>query len=307
MGQDGNPLPYIDKIEFMFLGAESAPNIAGLLAGEIDIVDSSDTGALTVYNGTKNKKQINVLPITTCQTRILRMRVDLKPWSDNRVRAALKLCQNREKILGLAFFGEGLEGQDFHVSPKHPEYCQKNTPEYDPQRAKELLKQAGYSNGLDINLATNADLPEIVRYAEILKEDARPAGFNINIKTVPASNYWEKWTEYDLGITTWGHRPLGTMVLNLAYTGDENGKPVSWNETRWVDKEFSELLKKANGTLDLDERRKIFCRLEEIQQKRGSIGNAFWLNTWLITSKRVHGVKAHPSNYLKFDDAWLSV
>jgi peptide/nickel transport system substrate-binding protein len=40
----------------------------------------------------------------------MRMRVDLKPWDDNRVRMALKLCQHREKILALAYQGEGLEG-----------------------------------------------------------------------------------------------------------------------------------------------------------------------------------------------------
>ncbi len=41
------------------------------------------------------------------------------------------------------------------------------------------------------------------------------------------------------------------MVLNLAYTADEGGDPVPWNETRWLDDEFDELLKEANGTLDL--------------------------------------------------------
>ncbi len=64
----------------------------------------------------------NVLPVATATTRLLRMRVDLKPWTDNRVRQALKLCQNREKILALAYQNEGLQGQNFHVYPKHPEY-----------------------------------------------------------------------------------------------------------------------------------------------------------------------------------------
>ena len=42
-----------------------------------------------------------------------------------------------------------------------------------------------------------------------------------------------------------------------------------------------QLLAEANGTWDLDERREIFCELEQMQMDRGSIGVAYWLNTWL--------------------------
>lgn len=192
-----------------------------------------------------------------------------------------------------------------HVSPKHPEYCPISTPKYDPAKAKALLAEAGYPDGLDVNIAVGSGWKEIVRYAEILKQDALPAGFRINIQTMPNSQYWEKWTEVDLGITTWAHRPVGTMVLNLAYTADSEGKPVPWNETRWVDKEFSELLTQANGTLDIEKRRKIFCKLEKIQQERGSIANAFWINVWTIATKRVHGVSGHPSLYLSLDKTWV--
>jgi peptide/nickel transport system substrate-binding protein len=305
-GADGKPMPYLDAVEYVDMGTEMAPMIAAIQAGEIDMIDFSDIGGTEAFQALKDDDRVNVMPITTNQTRILRMRVDLKPWSDNRVRTALKLCQHREKILALAYFGQGVEGQDVHVSPKHPEYCQIATPKYDPQRAKELLKQAGYPNGLEVNLAVGSGWNEIVRYAEILKQDAAPAGFRINIQTMPNAQYWEKWTEVDLGITTWAHRPLGTMVPSLAYVGDAEGKPVAWNETRWVDKEYTELLNQANGTLDVEARRKIFCKLEEIQQRRGSIGNAFWINVWTITRKRVQGIVSHPSLYLSLDKAWVT-
>jgi len=301
----GNALPYLDRIEFLDMGTEMAAMIAAIKSGDIDMIDFSDNAGAEAYLALKNDKRVNIYPSTTNQTRILRMRVDMKPWSDNRVRQALKLCQNREKILGLAYFGQGLLGQDMHVSPKHPEYCPIDTPKYDPARAKQLLAEAGYPNGVDVNLAVGSGWQEIVRYAEILKEDAKSAGFRINIQTMPNSQYWEKWTEVDLGITTWAHRPLGTMVLNLAYVNDEKGKPVAWNETRWSDEEFSRLLVEANGTLDVEKRRKIFCKLEKIQQDRGSIANAFWINVWTIATKRLHNVKSHPSLYFKLDDVWV--
>jgi peptide/nickel transport system substrate-binding protein len=288
------------------MGTEMAPQIAAIKSGEIDTIDLSDAGGTDVYQALKDDADVRVIPSTTGQARVLRMRVDLKPWTDNRVRTALKLCQHREKILSLAYFGQGIQGHDCHVSPVHPEYCEKDVPGYDPERAKALLKEAGYSDGLDVDLAVGSDWTDVVRYAEILKQDAAPAGLRINIKTMPTSQYWEKWTEVSLGITPWTHRPLGTMALNLAYIADEEGKPVAWNETRWVDDEFSRLLEEANGTLDVDARRKIFCKLEDIQMERGSVGVAWWRNVWMVTRKRVRNVEGHPTLYMLFNDAWLA-
>ncbi len=305
MGADQNPLPYMDSIEFIDMGAEMAAQISAIRAGEIDTIDLSDAGGTDVYQALKDDPDINIQPATTSQARVLRMRADLKPWTDNRVRKALKLCQHREKILALAYFGQGIQGQDFHVYPKHPEYCKKDTLQYDTEKAKELLKEAGYPDGLDVNLAVGSEWTDVVRFAEVLKQDAAPAGFRINIRTMPNSQYWEKWTEVDLGITPWTHRPLGTMVLNLAFTADDTGKPVAWNETRWVDEEFSKLLNQANGTLDVDERRKIFCKLEDIQMERGSIGIPYWRNVWMVTRSRVENVESHPNLYMLFNTVWL--
>jgi peptide/nickel transport system substrate-binding protein len=304
-GADNEPLPYMDEIRFIDMGGELAPQIAALKSGEIDLIDASDNPGPQIMMAVKGDGNINVLPVATATTRVLRMRVDMKPWSDNRVRMALKLCQNREKILALAYQGEGLEGQDFHVYPKHPEYCEMPVPAYQPDKAKQLLKDAGYPNGIDISIAVGSEWTDIVRYAEVLKQDAMPAGIRLTIQTMPTSQYWEKWTEVDLGVTPWTHRPLGTMVPNLAYVADDKGNPVPWNETRWVDKEFSKLLAEASGTLDVEKRRKIFCDLERIQMERGSIGIAYWMNTWMCPNKRLKNVTAHPNLVFLFNEAWL--
>ena len=304
-GADGQPLPYMDGMEIIDMGTEMAPQIAALKAGEVDYLDLGDVGGVDVLGALKDDPNIQIIPVTSASTRVLRMRVDMKPWDDNKIRTALKICQHHEKILSLAYMNEGLQGQDFHVYQNHPEYCEKPIPKYDPQRAKQLLKEAGHPNGIDVNLAVGT-WPEVVRYAEILKQDAAPAGFRINIQTMPTSQYWEKWTEVDLGITPWMHRPIGTMVLNLAYIADDAGKPVPWNETRWSDPEFSKLLKEANGILNVDERRKVFCKLEDIQQERGSIGIPFWRNAWYIMRKKVQDVTPVPPIYMTLNEAWLA-
>ncbi|MDZ7844144.1 MAG: ABC transporter substrate-binding protein [Anaerolineales bacterium] len=304
-GADGEPLPYLDGMEFIDMGEELSAWIAAIQAGEVDYLDLGDSNPVEAFQALKDNPEINVQGVTTGQTRVLRMRVDMEPWDDERVRMALKLCQNHEKILNLAYFGEGLVGEDFHVAPVHPEYCDKPVPPYDPEKAKQLLADAGYPDGLDVELAVGSGWPDIVSYGEILKEDAAAGGFNISLNTMPNSQYWEQWTEVALGVTPWTHRPLGTMVLNLAYIADDEGNPAAWNETRWVDEEFTELLFEANGTLDVEARREIFCELEQIQYERGPVGIPFWRNVWSVSRKNLKNVKPHPTYYMLFNEVYL--
>jgi len=303
-GEDGQPLPYLDEMEFIDMGDDTSAWMAAIKGGEVDYLDLADNVSPDFYNGLKDDENLVIEGLPTGICRVMRMRVDLDPWKDNKVRQALKLCQNREKILSLAYFGQGLQGGDFHVYPKHPEYCEKPVPAYDPEKAKALLAEAGYPDGLDINLAVGSGWPDIVAYAQVLKEDAAAAGFRINVDAMPNSQYWDKWTEVDLGVTPWTHRPLGTMILNLAYTADEAGQPVAWNESRWVDEEFSKLLAEANGTFDVDKRREIMCQLEQIQIDRGSVGIAYWMNIWTIYRKDLQALPGHPTMYMLFNEVW---
>jgi peptide/nickel transport system substrate-binding protein len=166
------------------------------------------------------------------------------------------------------------------------------------------LADAGHAGGLDVELFVGSMFPDAVRQAEILKEDAAPAGFRIKI--TPTPQYFEKWTTYGLGITPWGHRALGTMALNLAYIADAEGKPVPWNETHWIDKEFQSLLDQANQTLDVEERRKIFCKLEAIQQERGSVGTVVFEDMFLVCSNKVQNISSTQVPYLDISEAWLA-
>lgn len=298
--------PYLDAVEFIDMGTEIAPQAAALQAGDIDLIDLSGSSMVSAYQALKGSPGVNIISSPGGWTRVIRMRVDMKPWDDERVRMAMKLCQHREKTLALAHFGEGLQGQDTHVCPKHPEYCDKPIPAYAPEKARALLAQAGYPKGLDATMVVPNGYADVVRWAEIFKQDAAPAGLRITLQPVTNSQYWETWSENALGITTWAHRPLGTQLLNLAYTSDDDGKPVPWNETRWVDPEFDRLLKQANGTLDVDERRALFCQLEDIQMKRGSIGLAYWCNFFNVASENVQNFDGHPAGYLMFKDVWVA-
>jgi peptide/nickel transport system substrate-binding protein len=302
-GADGKPLPYLDELRFIWLGdnATSSTYVSAMKGGQIDILYPN----VETVQAMQGDPDFTINAIPTTQTDVLRMRVDLEPWTDNRVRTALKLCQDKEKIIKLAYFGEAIPGPDCHASPVHPEFSPMEDTPYDTEKAKALLAEAGYPDGLDVNLVVSAgDFQE--SYATILKEDAEPAGLRINIETIPGSSYWDVWTEIDLGITSWTHRPLAVMVLPLAYVCDKEGTPVPWNETRWCDEEFDTLLTQAMGTLDVNERKKIMADIQRIQVERGSIGIPWWKNAWIAYVNKVKGPKAHPTNYnFSFSETWI--
>ncbi len=301
-GADGKPLPYIDEIIYIDQGEDQTAAVTAMRQGQIDHI--YDVLPAT-WEALKDFDEVAVHPIGTARTRVLRYRVDKDPWTDPRVIKALNLCQDRQKIIDLAYFGEAVIGQDHHVAPGvHPEYAEVPTPEFDPERAKALLADAGYPDGLDVELAVGTGWADVVAYAETLKQDAVAGGFNITLNTMPNSQYWDLWTEVDLGITPWTHRPLGTMVLNLAYTCDADGNPVPWNETRWCDDEFQSLLTEANGTLDVEARRGIMKNLEEIQMERGSVGITYFFKTWIIMNKKFQDVQPHPTTYDLWNAVW---
>jgi len=301
MGQDGKPLPYLDKLVYLDLGEEEAARIAALQSGQVDNIFNPSA---EIWQAVKDLPGIAVYSAPTAQTFVIRMRVDQEPWTDNLVRLALKKCIDRQKMLDLAWFGNGVLGHDAHVAPVHPAYCEKPIPDYDPEGAKALLAEAGYPDGLEVELSTQEARAEPAM-AQVLKESAAAGGFDIKLNILPSAQYWDVWTEVPLGITIWAHRPLGTMVLALAYTADAEGNAAPWNETYWVDDEFSTLLKEAERTIDVEERREIMCKLEDIQMERGSVGIAFWTSVWYIAHEKIQNVDAHPTNYDILYDAWI--
>ena len=299
MGADGESLPYLDQVTYV-----STDMDAGLAALQSGQVDSLSQPRPTDFQALQGVEGVTLRPVPTSQALIGRMRVDLEPWDDVRVRNALKMCQDRAKILQLAYFGEGDLSLDAHVAPSHPEYCEKEIPKYDPEGAKALLQEYAAEKGIElplkVTLATKNDQSE-PEFAQALKELAEPAGFEIALDITEPAGYWDRWTEVDLGITTWTHRPLATMVLPLAYTKEAIG---NWNETRWTDDEFEKVLREAQGTLDVEARRALMCQLEDIMQERGPIFNSFWKNVWNATKSTFQNVVAHPTAYDLLNEVW---
>jgi len=300
-GKDGKPLPYLDEILWVQLGEDRSADLAALQTGQVDTVIEPN---VAMWEAVKDDPRYEIRSTPTSATRVLRLRVDQDPWKDNRVRQALKHCLDRPKILAVALQNQGTIGNDSHIAPSHPEYVEIAPFPFDPAKSKTLLEEAGLKDGVAVELAVSSDWPESVTFAQVLKEDAAAGGFAIQLKTMPASEYWDGWTEWNMGITWWSHRALATMTLPLAYIANEDGVPVPWNESRWVDEDFGAILKEAEATLDLSERTKLVGKLEEIQKDRGSVLIPFFMNVWKIYDKKFHGIVDSAEEFAIFYETW---
>lgn len=303
-GPSGNSdLPYLDGITYVNMDKDAAA--AALLAGDVHTLYQPRPAD---WQAMKDNANIQVKSASTAQTVLLRARTDMEPWNDIRVINALKMAQDRQKILNLAYFGEGDLGADAHIAPVHPDYAPRDVPARDAEGARKLMEEwaadTGNSLPLKATLVTKNDEGE-AEFAQVLKEDALDAGFDLALDITEPGGYWERWDEVPLGITAWTHRPIATMVLPLAYIADADGNPVPWNETRWVDDEFVEVLREAEGTLDIEARRELVGRLQDIFLERGPIGVSFFKSVWRLASTDVKGIDAHPTNYDIFTEVSL--
>ena len=229
------------------------------------------------------------------------MQVDKKPFDDIRVRRAIVKAADNAAIQELTFPEGGSTAYNFHVSPAHPEYFDLPPLKRDVKGAKALLAEAGYPNGLSIAIDVgNTDGPWHQAVCEALRDQLAEAGITLAINVLPATRFWEIWTQTAFGATSWAHRPLGTMTLGLAYRSG-----VPWNESHFSDPEFDKALAEAEGTIDVAQRRGKMQKVQQALQDAAVMVQPMWRPIYTLSSNNVHDYKPHPSRQLHLVKVWM--
>ena len=281
--------PYLDQLEFIDLGDDPAASVAALASKQVDGLYGADIVQLEAL---QKIPHVQMYQVTTAYTATARMQ-PVKPFDDKRVRQAMRYAIDSNTVLQVAHRGLGQPGEHHHVSPVHPEYAKLPSPSRDVARAKKLLAEAGYPNGIDVEIICRPQPAWELLAVQNMVEQWKEAGIRVKINVMPSTQYWEVWTKVPFGFTTWAHRPLGIMSLALAY---RSGGP--WNESKYSNPEFDRLLTQAEGTLDVASRREIMSRLEAILQEDGPIVQPVWRAIFTFHDKRVQGFKPHPTLYI---------
>jgi len=289
---------FLDEIHYIDLGEDASAQIAAIASGQVDGIYEVDVSQLDVYDALPGVK---IYEAATAQTAIGRMKVTEKPFDDVRVRKAVQLCMNTPEILKIAYRGRGQAGEHHHVSPIHPEYFKLEAPKYDPQAAKKLLAEAGYKDGLTlkIDFGQTSGAWELAAM-QAFKEQCAPAGINLQLNPVPAATYWGIWTTTPFGMTAWTHRPLGVMVLNLAYRSG-----VPWNEASYANPAFDKALDEASAILDVTKRKAAMEKVEKILQDDAVMVQPIWRSVFSAATAKVQGYSTHPTLYHQWHKVWL--
>jgi peptide/nickel transport system substrate-binding protein len=200
---------------------------------------------------------------------MVRLRTDREPGNNPKVIQAFKLATDRQAIFEVVTLGLGAIGRDSPIGPLFQTYYSEETPipPRDPAAARALLAEAGYADGLklDLHVPDTGDRPDL---AVVLKQQWAEAGIDVDVKVEPESVYFgdNGWLEVDLGITNWGSRPVPQFYLDvMLVTG------AKWNETRFSDPELDRLARTAGTTLDENERVAAYKEIQRLLIERGPL------------------------------------
>lgn len=287
---------YLDGIDYYNFNEDN--QLVAFAAGDVD----------TIYEFGVEQKAFaetlagTILQTRTSQTLCCRFKTTVAPFNDVRVRRALVKAVDNRVFGDLVFQGAGDVGWNHHVAPVHPEYFELPALQRDVEGARALLAQAGHGDGLELTIDVgNTDGPWEQAVCEIIRDQLADVGVRLNINVMPASRYWEIWTDTAFGATAWTHRPLGTMVLALGY---RSGAP--WNETGFASAEFDAALAEAEAEFDVEQRRAKMERVERLLQDAAVMVQPVFRPVFTIASERTRGLVAHPTGYHQFNKVWLA-
>ena len=284
---EGRPL--LDKIQFTAIPDAEARNQA-MLAGQLD------------YNGlTANQAPLfadnpafQVQSFAGGAWNGVAFRTDTAPFDDARVRRALRIAVDREAMLNLLEGPDGgVVGCDTPVSFSDPYRAKLDCPQ-DIAGAKALLAEAGYPDGIDIEVFT-ADLePGMVQYAEVYQQQVAKAGIRVKLTVAPSDGYWDDiWLKKN-AVTSWSQRPAD-QFLNEAYRSG-----AAWNESHFANAAYDTLLDQARATLDIDKARSLYVQAQEILFNEGGTLIAYQENGRRVMSSRVTGIAPQDEDYIRW-------
>ncbi|MYK32337.1 MAG: ABC transporter substrate-binding protein [Boseongicola sp. SB0670_bin_30] len=279
--------PALDRIEFIDFGTDPAAWLAALEADEVDFLYESVGEFIDVMDDLGFEKS----EVVTAATIVIRpnqlAEIDgEKPYADVRVRRALQLAVDNAVCLELGYGDRGVQAENHHVAPVHPEYAELPPIARDVDQARALMEDAGMMDYEHELVSIDDDWRK--NTTDAVAAQLRDAGFNIKRTILPGSTFWNDWAKYPFSSTNWNHRPLGVQVLALAYRSGE-----AWNEFGWANPEFDALLTEAQALADVEKRRAVMAKVQKLIQDEGVTVQPYWRSVYRHGKPGIVGANMH--------------
>lgn len=285
--------PKIDKLNIKIVDGSQV--YAGLQSGEIDITQLTMTAIpetdYASIEALDNVKAVYGSPVTTQS-----VFVQTANLPDARVRQALVYAIDRQKLVDelLKGHGEVTEGFVTSASPYFDESIEA-TP-YDPEKAKELLQEAGWDGSKTLQFYVWSGDSTFVNGAQILVAQWAQVGINVQVTTLDLASLMSVAgsTDYDMMAVQYTYAPVDPYPDVTWLLGGEG----SW--TGYADDEISAALEDTQGTADTAQLKKDYAIVDQKVKDEVPMFTAYVISQMGAVNNHVTG--AEPSVYGFFND-----
>src|SRR6266699_4844178 len=197
-------IPRVEKLTFRFI-PELSKRTAALRAGELHVIDRVTPDLVETLKGTRGVK---VLDAPAIETQRWIFQLAKEPVKDHRLRQAISLAIDRNVIIKELLRGYG-RPVDSPVPPGLIGHTSLPPKAYDPEKARQILKQAGYSN-VSVDIVLMKDLyPKQLEITQAVAAMLGEVGIKLNIKNLEIATAREQRTAgtYDMFFSGWAHMP----------------------------------------------------------------------------------------------------
>ena len=299
--------PYLDKIVTRII-ADPNTRFAALRTGEVQMMYDIPSEMVPLI---EKAPGVTYLKSEPCSFVWLALnmhpeaeKVGAAFFKDIRVRQAIGFAINREEIVKLVVPGAGEPAYGGPMPTANPFYHKVDFFKYDPERAKQLLKEAGYPK-LKFEMNTNNSKARFVRALEVIKEQLSRIGVETEIQVIDKAALFPRLYarpgqfhatmedyEFSLDASTYMSRYLPTGVRQ------------NWGD--WSNKEFDRLLTDALVEGDFQKRKKLYDQAQEICVREVPMLFLWYGVEELAISSKLKGYVFTPYyTHLKFAQAYL--
>ena len=252
--------------------------VQALLTGQIDMNRYVPFSQKRIFD---NNPKFNVSVVPTGNWRGMVMRTDTAPFDNPKVRKAVRLAVDRQELVDLVMGGAATVSCDTPVAPSDQYRLKMDCPQ-NISKAKNLLREAGYPNGISMTIHVSTKEPTWPTIAEVMQQQLAKANIKADIKMTPSKSYWkETWMKKAVAMTRWNERPADSILHEAYHSG------AKWNESFYKSSSFDKNLADARGELDFNKRKSAYQNAQKTLWEETGTMIPYHVSKLVITSSRV--------------------
>jgi peptide/nickel transport system substrate-binding protein len=293
-------LPYLDGVEFKFLLVDQS-RIEALRSGELDWVDAVPLQQLETL---KNDEAFNYVtaPLAGIPD-FLALNTTKPPFDNQALREAVALALDLEAIRTVAYSGAGEDG--LMEVPSGSTWFSGDSPYADGpdlEAARAKLEEAGYPDGLTVNYLGLPQYPELLRTGEVVRDQLREIGINMEIEQVDVSVWFDRYSSGDYEITS-AYQERTIDPDNFYALVLRTGGIV--NATGYSNEELDALIDEARGLADDQARLPLYEQIREIVWEEAPLIFVHFETINYLMRNDVMGSTVNPTLELRLENVWL--